>query len=453
MTTIKANYSSRCPSCGQTIRAGSSIAKGPGGKYVHVSCASGVQAPAAKSARARKPSAPRTRRSALPEGPMMRNDKAPYERGEVLTCQLTTAEIAECEARQSPLATQAKYNPTARAWLLPDGRDAIAVCGSCLSCGMRPAVTSGGHCSGCQPEQLFSATEIPGEPCKRAGNRRVAVVVIHTDRMSQDDADDNGYCGRYGCVVRLATAAEAAPLVAERATKAQAKADAVAKAQAWSVQLAELTAGRVLVEGGDIVREGAEVIHEERKGLHGTVSGRWSRLADGSIAQETYRYDDERWGRWVTTEQLLDLARASTRSLEDAIRGQRYSALDRAIVWLAAQAGQTPRPPVTVTLRGLEQPVTLVVRLSRPSGLIVAESLGGGAVRIPEGDSVRVTSEWAWPVDRLRAQLDAAPDPAVFADLEMAPGAEISSGDRLPLPGGLWIEGMRAALVELEARP
>jgi hypothetical protein len=190
------------------------------------------------------------------------------------------------------------------------------------------------------------------------------------------------------------------------------------------------------------------VLHEERKGLHGTISGRWSRLADGSIAQETYAYDDERWGRWVTTEQLLELARASTRTLEDAIRGQRYSALDRAIVWLAAQAGQTPRAPVTVTLCGLERPVTLAVRLIRASHLVVGEVLGGGSVRVPRAGTIHVQSEWAWPIDRLRAQLDAAAPAEAFGDLEFAPGVEIG-GDRLAQPHGLWIEGMRAALAQL----
>lgn len=396
MTTIKANFASRCPTCHSTIEAGASIAKGTGGKYVHAACAAGTSAPAAKPARARKPSAPRASRSTPPEGPTMRNDRDAYARGETLVVQLTAREVAECETRQS-----------------------------------------------------LTATEIPGEPCKRTGDRRVAVVVIHTDRMSQDDADDNGYCGRFGCVVRLATATEAAPLVAERAAKSAAKADAASKAQAWAAQLAALTAGRIYVEGADLDRAGAEVLHEERKGLHGTVSARWSRLADGSIAQETYAYDDERWGRWVTVEQLVDLGRASTRTLEDAIRGQRYSALDRALVWLAAQAGKAPRQPVTVTLHGLEQPATLVVRISSASGLVVAEILGGGSVKVPMvGGGVHVQYEWAWPIDRLRVDLDAAPGAEAFADLEFAPGAEMG-GNRLALPHGLWIEGMRAALSQL----
>jgi hypothetical protein len=396
--TITAKFPGVCTVCQGKIRAGDQIewAKGAGSK--HAACAAGKPAAASQAApKPRKSSAPRARREP-PAGPMMRNDRAPYERGEVLTCQLTTAEVAECETRQS-----------------------------------------------------LTATDVPGDKPERAGRRRVAVVVIHTDRMSQENADDNGYMGRYGCVVRLATAEEAAPLVETRAAKAQAKANAEAAAKAWSAQLATLTAGRILVEGGSIDRAGAEILHEERKGLHGTVSARWSRLADGSIAQETYAYDDERWGRWVTVEQLLDFARVSGRSLEDAIRGQRYSAIDRAIVWLAAQAGKTPRAPVTVTLCGLSTPVTLEVRISSASGLVVAEPVGGAAIRIPEGNSVRISSGWSWPVDRLRAQLDAAAPASAFTDLEFAPGAEIG-GDCLPLPGGLWIEGMRAALAELEAR-
>lgn len=393
--TITAKFPGKCTVCGGAIRPGQQIEWRKGAGSHHASCGAADPAPAAKPPRARKSPASRARRTAPPAGPEMRNDRAPYTMGEVLTCQLSAREISECEARQS-----------------------------------------------------IAATDVPGDkPIKRAGDRRVAVVVIHTDRMRQDDADDNGYCGRYGAIVRLATAEESAPLLAERAAKTQAQADAAGAAQAWAAELAALTAGRILVEGGAIDRVGAEVLHEERKGLHGTVSARWSRLADGSIAQETYAYDDERWGRWVTTEQLLDLARASTRTLEEAIRGQRYSALDRAIVWLAAQAGETPRPPVTVTLRGLSVPVTLEVRWSSWSpGLVVA------AVQDPSFQR-KVDDQWiteyTWPIDRLRTLLDAPAPAEAFADLEFAPGAEIG-GDRLALQHGLWIEGMRGALAHLE---
>lgn len=397
METITARFATKCPSCHRPINEGAPIAKGPAGKYVHAACVGGPPASAPPAPKVSRPRRDRASRPAPPAGPEMRNDRDAYAVGDVLTCQLSAREISECEARQS-----------------------------------------------------ITAIDVTGDkPIKRAGDRRVAVVVVHASRMRQDDADDNGYCGRYGAIVRLATADEAAPLVAARAAKAQAQTDAKAAARAWSTRLAELTEGRLLVEGGSIDRAG-EVIHEERKGLHGTVSGRWSRLADGSIQQEIYAYDDERWGRWITVDQLLDLARESTRTLEEAIRGQRYSALDRAIVWLAAQAGKTPRPPVTVTLRGLEQPVTLTVRISSASGLVVAEIQGGGSVKVPMvGGGVHMQYEWAWPVDRLHAQFDAAPHAEAFADLEFAPGVEVASGDRLALPDGLWIEGMRAALAVL----
>lgn len=391
--TITAKFPGVCLTCGGKIRKGDQIEwkKDAGSK--HAACASGQPAPT-PAPRPRKPSAPRTRREPPPDGPMLRNDRAPYTRGDVLVSQLTAGEVVECEARQS-----------------------------------------------------IAATEIPGEPCK-GDRRRVAVVVIHTDRMSPSDADDNGHCGQYGAIVRLATAEEAAPILAERAAKAQADAAELE----WDAQRAELTAGRIFVDGGKIERSGAEVLHEERKRLHGTVSERWSRLADGSVLTERYSYDDDRWGRWVTTEQLLAEARAADRSLEDAIRGQRYSAVDRAIVWLAAKAGKTPRPPVTVTLHGMEQPVTLTVRPGVQIGgqeRIVAEPLDGGSVRAPDGQRYY---EWTWSLSGLRQQLGAAAPAEAFADIEFAPGAEIGGGDRLTLSGGLWIEGMRAALAELEAR-
>src|SRR5678816_2782450 len=330
MTTMTARFDSQCPTCRRTIRAGAPIAKS-GAKYVHAACAAGQPAP-----KPRKPSAPRPRREPPPAGPELRNDRDAYRVGEVRVAQLTASEIAECEARQS-----------------------------------------------------LTATEIPGEPCKRAGDRRVAVVVVHTDRMSQEAADDNGYCGRYGAIVRLATAEEAAPLVSERAAKAQSKADAEIRQRAWNDQRAELIAGRIYVDTVDLAdRNGAEILHEERRGLHGTVSERWSQLSDGSIMVESFAYDDHRCGRYVTLEQLLALARSAGRSLEDAIRGQRYSAVDRAIVWLAAQAGKAPRPPVTVTLRGLSVPVTLEVRWSGWSaGLVVA------AVTSPSGQ-LKVDGQW-----------------------------------------------------------
>lgn len=397
--TITAKYAGKCTVCKGHIAEGDEIewSKGKGSK--HAACAVGSAQPPARDS---KPARPRARRSEpkapRPDGPMLRNDRDPYVKGAVLVAQLSAAEIAECEARQA-----------------------------------------------------IAATEIPGDPCKRAGDRRVAVVVIHTDRMSQDDADDDGYCGRFGATVRLATADEAATILAERAAKAQAKADAEAKDRAWKTLRATLTAGRILVEDGEFDRTGAEVLHEERRGMHGTISERWARLSDGSIMVESHSHDDHRCGRYVTTDRLLEMARASTKTLEDAIRGQRYSAVDRAIVWLAAQAGKTPRPPVTVTLRGLDAPVTLSVRVGY-AGRIVAEPLGGGTVRVPEGNSVRIAYEWTWSVDQLRSLLEAAPPSGAFGDIEFAPGAEIGGGDRVALPGGLWIEGMRAALAELEAR-
>lgn len=398
--TITARFAGKCTVCGGSIAAGDEIewSKGRGSK--HVACAAGAAKPPARESKPVKP--PRARRSEPkappPDGPELRNDRTPYQMGAVIVAQLIATEIAECEARQA-----------------------------------------------------ITATEIPGEPCKRAGDRRVAVVVIHTDRLSQEWADDNGYCGRYGAIVRLATADEAAPILADRASKAQAKADAEARDRAWKEQRAALIAGRVYVDQATYDGKDAEVLHEERRGLHGTISERWARLSDGSIVAESHSYDDHRCGRYVTVDQLLEMARASDRSLEDAIRGQRYSAVDRAIVWLAAQAGKMPRPPVTVTLRGLEAPVTLTVRVGH-AGRIVAEPLGGGSVRVPEGNSVRITYEWTWSLDQLRRQLEAPPPSGAFGDIEFAPEAELGGEDRVALPGGLWIEGMRAALAELAAR-
>lgn len=396
MTTMTASFSSRCLDCGRRIAAGAPIAKGVGGKYVHAACAAGAPAPARGSA----PKAPRAssaRKSQPPAGPEMRNDRDAYAVGQVLVVQLTAAEVADCEARQAGV----------------------------------------------------TATDVAGDkPVARSGDRRVAVVVIHTSRISAEWAEDNGHCGRYGAIVRLATAAEAAPVLAERAAKAAAKADAAAKEQAWAPELSALIAGRVYVETVELSeRAGAVVLREERRGYQGTVSARWSRLVDGSIMAETHGYDDHRCGRYVTTEQLLDLARSSTRTLEDAVRGQRYSAIDRAIVWLAARAGQSPRPQVTVTLCGLEAPVTLVVRLVGPSKMVCAGLARGGSIRTPDGHTLY---DWAWPIDRLRADLATAePSPDVFAGIEFAPGAGPIAGDRLPQPGGLWIEGMRAALDRL----
>lgn len=401
--TITAKYPGKCSVCGRAFAAGAQIewSKGAGSK--HAACAAGA-APAREST----PKTSRAQRApkAIPAGPALRNDKDPYHLGDVLVRQLTASEITACESRQG-----------------------------------------------------LTATEIPGPACRRPGDRRVAVVVVHTDRMRQEDADDNGYCGRYGATVRLATADEAAPVLAARTAKLA--------GEHWSrfvgawvsigdaVRAAAL-ADHVYVETVDPAdRIGAVELCTERRGLHGAISARWSRLIDGSIMHETWRYDDDRCGRWVTVDQLVQIAlhqlEGAGRTLEEAIRGQRYSAVDRAIVMLEARGGRTPRPPVTVTLHGLDAPVTLELRLISASGMVCGEILGGGSVQVPERGSVVTRSEWAWPISRLREQLAATPPTGVFSGIEFAPGAELGA-DRLPLPEGLWIEGMRAALAQMIER-
>lgn len=100
----------------------------------------------------------------------MRNDQGPYTVGELLVARLRESEIKECEERQG-----------------------------------------------------LTATEIPAadENAKplRADERRVGCIVIHADRISQEWADDNGYCGRFGAIVRLATPEECASTIAARRAK------------------------------------------------------------------------------------------------------------------------------------------------------------------------------------------------------------------------------------------
>jgi hypothetical protein len=395
MATITARYASICPTCGQAINPGDKVEWQRGAKATHTACPSAVAKSAPKTPRARR--APR----AVPVGPELRNDRNSYAVGAVLVAQLGSEEVTGCELRQGLIAT-----------------------------------------------------EIPGDPCKRAGDRRVAVVVIHADRISQEWADDNGYCGRYGAIVRLATAEEAAEVLAERAAKLVGQrwngfvgawgaiAEAVLRAHLASLVYVDC------VDCDSAVFKGATVVYVERRGLHGSMSARWYRLVDGTIAHETMGGDDYRIGRWVTVAQLIDLSRESPRTLEDAIRGQRYSAIDRAIVWLAAQAGLLPRAPVTVTLHGLQEPVTLSVRVC--ASKVIAEVLGGRSVQVPDGDHLRTAYEWAWSIDQVHRQLSGLAAGA-FSDLELAPGADLGDGNRLPLPGGLWIEGMRAALSALGA--
>lgn len=391
---ITAKYNSMCPTCSCPINAGDMVEWSKGRRATHADCqAEGSRTDRKGSSR----SLSRPSRKA-PPGPELRNDRSPYVSGSVLVVQLSTAEIAECEARQS-----------------------------------------------------IAATEIPGDkPCKRAGDRRVAAVVIHMDRLSTEWADDNGYCGRYGAVVRLATADEAAPLVADRAAKEAAKAEAEAMARRWTLERDERIAGRIYVEmTGPGGRDGAVVLHEERRGYNGTISERWSSLPDGSVMVETFGGDDWRCGRYVTADQLLDMARTASRTLEDAVLGQRYSSLDRAIIWLAHMDGKTPRPPVTVTLHGLADPVILSVRLIAP-GQIIAEVSSAASVQVVEVDSLITRYQWTWPISDLRDQLDARPPASAFADIDFAePDVSVNDQDRLILPGGLWISGMGVALREL----
>lgn len=159
--TITAKYSSICPACGHGIIPGTQVEWSKGTKARHTSCPVGsVAIPKAQRSI-------RSRKGTPPAGPELRNDRDPYRVGDVLVVQLTAAEVTECEARQGLLAT-----------------------------------------------------DIPSDkPVKRAGDRRVAVVVIHADRISQEWADDNGFCGRFGATVRLATAQEASPLVVRRMAK------------------------------------------------------------------------------------------------------------------------------------------------------------------------------------------------------------------------------------------
>lgn len=398
---ITALYPGTCTICGRRWRAGDQIVwtKGQGakGSGQHAACASGAPAPKAAPAKARKASAPRGPKTPPPAGPELRNDDSPYTVGEVLVALLPGSVVAECEARQG-----------------------------------------------------ITATEIPGPAPKRASDRRVAVVALWAERISGELAEDMGYIGRYGAIVRLATAEEAGAVVAQRQAK-QVQAAWSTFCSGWE-RLAERVrnaalSSLVFVEGGKFERAGAEILHEERKGLHGAPSARWSRLADGSILIERWSYDDDRWGCWVTVEQLLKLARASNRTLEEAVRGQRYSAIDRAIVWLAAQDGRSPRPPVTVTLHGLDAPVELEVTARRRGDrtILHAERVGGGQVRTPDG---RVHYELEWDVDQLDRQLAPAAAADAFDGIEFAPGAELG-GDRLMLPGGLWITGIRAAVRDL----
>lgn len=113
---------------------------------------------------ARAPRAKRTTPTVPPVGPQLRNDRSPYADAAFLVAILEESDIAECEGRQGLTATEV------------------------------PATTD-------------KAELVP------AGRRRVGCVVIHTDRISQSAADDNGYCGRYGAIVRLATVEECAPAI------------------------------------------------------------------------------------------------------------------------------------------------------------------------------------------------------------------------------------------------
>ncbi len=243
MATITARYDSICPACGSEITTGDRVEWSKGAKARHTACPAGASPRIATK--------PRTRRapSAPPVGPELRNDNSSYTVGDVLVAQLSANEVAECEARQA-----------------------------------------------------ISATGVPGDkPIRRAGNRRVAVAVIHASRISQEWADDNGYCGRYGAILRLATADEAAPLLAERQEKAKARAEAEALEAVWQAQIVGLTAARCYVDNVDPeTSKGAEVIHEERRGAHGSISARWSRLTDGSVMHESFSYDDHRCGKYGT---------------------------------------------------------------------------------------------------------------------------------------------------------
>jgi hypothetical protein len=284
--TIKARFSGTCTVCGGDFPVGAEIEWRKGAGSRHAACAAGAPAPQPAPAKPSRTPRQRRERAEPPAGPWISNNEHPYALSDVCGAILTGAEVAECEAQQA-----------------------------------------------------ITATSLPGAPSKRAGDRRVAVVVIFAARMSRSEAEDNGYSDRYSAVVRLATAEEAAPLLAERQAAADKRAwDAFRGAWDRIAEAAREDHLAPLVYVETVSRDesrGAVVLHEERRGVHGSISARWSRLVDGSIMHETFAYDDWRCGRYVTGAQLLELARTSTRSLDDAIRGQRYSALDRAIVWLA----------------------------------------------------------------------------------------------------------------------
>ncbi len=291
--TITARFSGQCLVCGGHIAAGEQIEwkKGEGSK--HAACAAGKPAPAAASPAAsakratRRAAAPRQRREPPPEGPVFRNDKQPYMVGTVMAGLLPAKDIAECEARQS-----------------------------------------------------LAAVDVPGDPPKPSSEprRRVALVVIYADRVSQDVADDNGYMGRYGAVVRLATATEAAELVAERQAALDAKHWA-RYAAAWGAigAAARKAALRDLVyveaiQIGDMPSPVKLAEYKDGGTLH-----RWYRGADGTIGHDSYSYDDGRFGVYMSVDAVLALARrelaSGKRTVEQALRGQPYSALDRAILW------------------------------------------------------------------------------------------------------------------------
>lgn len=167
--TITAKFPGKCEVCGGKIRPGDRIEWKKGAGSRHEACATGAaaQQPTQAAARApRKPSAPRAPKQ-IPAGVMLRSDKHAYHMGDVMPAILRDAEISECEERQAIKATE------------------------------------------------IPAADVAGKPL-REGERRVGVVVIHTDRMSQESSDDNGYCGRYGATVRLATSDECAEIVTQR---------------------------------------------------------------------------------------------------------------------------------------------------------------------------------------------------------------------------------------------
>jgi hypothetical protein len=81
----------------------------------------------------------------------------------------------------------------------------------------------------CEREQGITATDVPSPPNApplAPGFRRVAVVVVETGSLSDEEVEDLDAWGeRYQARVRLATRAEAAGLVRER-TAARSKKDA-----------------------------------------------------------------------------------------------------------------------------------------------------------------------------------------------------------------------------------